>query len=524
MDFFVINRERSFPNNGINVAYLKIDHWNDFSFVTMFQLHVFDSEGSHHTIGSIKIGFKGQDVHTPTYIKLDSNFSKLPSNFFALGLDLDFYKNASALGKKTYTDLLSSLNDLALNPENIDNIKDEDVFRVAFLRDASITSIKGQYARVLIGKPELTDFNFTFVRDEIKNAYPIKLRFKVKAGSTPSTNIHAIIGRNGCGKTTVLNGMIDAIMNPTSDKYRFVDNEYFSEPIEEDYFSSLISVSFSAFDPFTPPIEQPDPSKGTCYYYIGLKAQDGSGALHTLDELRADFIKALVDSFRRSKTRNMWFKAIESLGTDENFLSMDLLSLYNIYMDLKIKVKNKNQVDSIIFREKLLTKAIAHLSQLSSGHAIVLFTITKLIATIEEKTLILLDEPEGHLHPPLLSAFIRTLSELLFEQNGVAIIATHSPVVLQEVPSTCVWKINRVRDIINPYRLDIETFGENVGVLTREVFGLEVVTSGYHHLLSQSVKSGKSYNEILLEYNNELGMEARSVLKSLIINRDKESK
>lgn len=46
----------------------------------------------------------------------------------------------------------------------------------------------------------------------------------------------------------------------------------------------------------------------------------------------------------------------------------------------------------------------------------------------------LIDEPEGHLHPPLLSAFVRALSELLVNRNGVAIIATHSPVVLQEVP------------------------------------------------------------------------------------------
>lgn len=135
--------------------------------------------------------------------------------------------------------------------------------------------------------------------------------------------------------------------------------------------------------------------------------------------------------------------------------------------------------------------------------------------------MILLDEPEGHLHPPLLSAFIRTLSELLFEQNGVAIIATHSPVVLQEVPRTCVWKINRVGDVIVPHRLDIETFGENVGVLTKEVFGLEVETSGYHSLLAKSVAQGMNYREILRQYNEQLGMEARSVLKSMIINRDR---
>ncbi len=40
---------------------------------------------------------------------------------------------------------------------------------------------------------------------------------------------------------------------------------------------------------------------------------------------------------------------------------------------------------------------------MSSGHAIVLLTVTKLVARVEEKTLVLIDEPESHLHPPLLS-------------------------------------------------------------------------------------------------------------------------
>jgi predicted ATPase len=40
--------------------------------------------------------------------------------------------------------------------------------------------------------------------------------------------------------------------------------------------------------------------------------------------------------------------------------------------------------------------------KLSSGHKIILLTITKLVQTVEEKSLIFLDEPEGHLHPPLL--------------------------------------------------------------------------------------------------------------------------
>ncbi|BBX60504.1 hypothetical protein TM48_04614 [Mycobacterium shottsii] len=76
--------------------------------------------------------------------------------------------------------------------------------------------------------------------------------------------------------------------------------------------------------------------------------------------------------------------------------------------------------------------------ELSSGHKIALLIVTQLGETVEETTLVLIDEVESHLlHPPLLSAFINALSELLEDRNGVAIIATHSPVIAQEVSSNC---------------------------------------------------------------------------------------
>ena len=158
---------------------------------------------------------------------------------------------------------------------------------------------------------------------------------------------------------------------------------------------------------------------------------------------------------------------------------------------------------------------------MSSGHAIVLLTISRLIATVEEKTLVIIDEPESHLHPPLLAAFLRALSELLHDRNGVAVIATHSPVVLQEIPRSCVWKIYRIGHSISISRPEIETFAENVGILTCEVFGLEVFLSGFHYLLTESVAKGMTYDEILGEYGDQIGGEGRAILAVLVVDRDR---
>ena len=179
------------------------------------------------------------------------------------------------------------------------------------------------------------------------------------------------------------------------------------------------------------------------------------------------------------------------------------------------------QSDSLTFLDQYAADVDKYLCRMSSGHAIVLLTITRLVETVQEKTLVLRDEPESHPHPPLLSAFIRALADLLHDQNGVAIVATHSPVVLQEIPRSCVWKLFRVRSAVSAARPKIETFAENVGMLTSEVFSLEVVRSGFHGLLEQSVNEGASFDDILNRYKKQLGLEGRAILAALIAVRDR---
>ena len=117
---------------------------------------------------------------------------------------------------------------------------------------------------------------------------------------------------------------------------------------------------------------------------------------------------------------------------------------------------------------------------------------------------------------------MRAISDLLIDRNGVAIIATHSPVVLQEVPKSCAWKIRRNGSQLIDERPDIETFGENVGILTREVFGLKVTQSGFHKLLRESIDENTSFNAVVRHFNHELGGEAKAIARTLIITRDDE--
>lgn len=94
MNFRIIPRGGTVPRTGISTVYLKIDFWNDHSFVTMFYLSVHDDNGAYHEIENVKIGFKGQTTATSTHSTFQEVFQQLPCNYFSLG-SLDYYQGLS---------------------------------------------------------------------------------------------------------------------------------------------------------------------------------------------------------------------------------------------------------------------------------------------------------------------------------------------------------------------------------------------------------------------------------------------
>lgn len=108
---------------------------------------------------------------------------------------------------------------------------------------------------------------------------------------------------------------------------------------------------------------------------------------------------------------------------------------------------------------------------------------------------------------------MRALSGLLSETNGVSIVATHSPVVLQEVPANCVWQLRRSGTVLDASRPDIETFAENVSVLTRKVFGLEVEQSGFYRLL-EAESNEANFDDVEHAFKGRIGAEGRALLRA----------
>ncbi|MFA6900573.1 MAG: AAA family ATPase [Desulfurivibrionaceae bacterium] len=443
---------------------------------------------------------------------LPDAFEELDERFFSLGQSADYYSAVMALEPDTSSTLLFALKDLAANDELYRRALSEDVTGVSLLRSVNMKTIEGQYRRILGGGAELTPYRFRYLgpSPQVQGVDPLNLEFRVTPDSRPPTNIHVLIGRNGVGKSFILNAMTRALVSSDRDEEKdgvFKTQNDWHEETEESPFSNILSITFSAFDDFVILRQKRNATEGVRYVNVGLRkrVKNNKDEWVTITRGPEDLAKEFSASAKLCASgvkSERWRKALTTLEADPLFAEAEVASLANI------DEESFGRAAGTLYR------------RLSSGHKIVLLTITKLIENVEEKTLVLMDEPEAHLHPPLLAAFVRALSDLLINRNGVAIIATHSPVVLQEVPRSCAWKIVRHGLAARATRPTIETYAENVGSLTREVFGLEVTRSGFHKMLTDAVGDEERIIDVVKKFDNEVGSEGRALISSMIASRN----
>ena len=113
------------------------------------------------------------------------------------------------------------------------------------------------------------------------------------------------------------------------------------------------------------------------------------------------------------------------------------------------------------------------------------------------------------------------------KRNGIAILATHSPVVLQELPKNCIYKLERTGDVLRASRPDVETFAQNISTLMYEIFGLESEESGFVKLIddyvSDQAENIDTVNEAYEQFDNQLGTLGMRLLTTKLFNEWREN-
>jgi len=469
------------------------DNWDDFHFRTSYRLYYTFSMKKTIEIGYVKIASidnKKDSIHT----KLPDNFNELPGKFFSLGQGREYYEKFMTLPQDVRDVAFRSLRDIVANRDIYNEFQEQEVFSSSLLRDIPPKTVTTQFRRIIAGHAPLVPFSFSYTRNFEHNDTPsLILDFNVNYESALPTNTHVIIGANGTGKSTLLRDFVSAAVG-SSAAQGLIQSDLlarYPEPFETP-FVNVVHIAFSAFEQeYSKPIAL---IKGVKIHAVGLSV----GA-----SLEEQFIDSLQNCSVGSK-RGRWISVINKLEAADPLLA-----------DIGVR----GFIDSDIIDEDAKS-IMGQFMLMSSGHKIVILTITRLVELVEEESLILLDEPETHLHPTLLSALIRSVSDLATDRNGVAVVATHSPVVLQEVPQSCVWRLQRSGNDLRASRLNIESFGESVSILTSEVFRLDVSKTGYHEVLSDQLsKNNGSVNLTLQTFDNQIGQEARFILESLAYER-----
>ena len=500
--------DRGYFNGTSRTFYLRRDNWDDYCYKTTFDTFYCDEKGELHGIGSLKIGYQGMPEGR-VFDAIPKSFTELPKDFFSLGQNADYYEKIKSLASQHATEILVGLHDIAYDIERFEEVRHETVVKTSLLREVSAFTVKNQFYRIAHGGVRLTEYDFAYQspkpRDE-EGFSRIRLDFHVKPFSHPSSNIHVLIGRNGTGKTTLLKNMIQSFRNIGSKKeYGTFSYAESSNMSGDNQFANLLCVAFSPFDDFSQIVPN---DLEIPYTYIGLD-KEGGDLLEAICEQFWENFEACMGA-RQKKER--WLEVVKKLQSDPTFRESQCERMVEVFDERGNSVRDR---DCVMHMKEKIQK---HFRRLSSGHKVILLAMTCCVNLMEEKSLVLIDEPENHLHPPLLSAFVNALSYLLRERNGVAIISTHSPVVLQEVPSSCVWKLRRTGREMVAERISVETFGASITTLTSEVFGLEVTESGFHKALRDAVAQGGSFREIAERFDHQLGNEARALLRILLMD------
>jgi len=192
-------------------------------------------------------------------VSIPDTFEVLGENYCSLGQDANYYETLCGLPENTGEEILRALRDCVADPIIYAAFREEEGFQTSLLRSVSEQSITTTFATALGGQAPLTPFHFQYTfPGRIEGTAPPQLTFAIDPQAMPPTNVHAVIGRNGVGKTRLLNNIANSIcqprrtaLDPTFGTVHFLVEDQASGG--DTRFANLVTVTFSAFDPFRSP-------------------------------------------------------------------------------------------------------------------------------------------------------------------------------------------------------------------------------------------------------------------------------
>jgi energy-coupling factor transporter ATP-binding protein EcfA2 len=491
------------------------DNWNDYSFQTLYHLARFefkDGKREETVIGRVKILKRGQS--TGDGILIQSDFERLDEEFCSVGDSLDYYERLRELGVLG-EEILRCLRDVIQSPELVEQFQEEPGWAKSLFRDlrdmgANFRYLAGGIVQGHYSAEPADQQPFSFQMPGWLSAVSIDTRSgdsDVFNGPMLPERVNVLVGRNGSGKSTLLSRLARVAFASTTERVAPPLSDLGTMLPAGVGFPRIVTIAFSPFDNFKLPgtdarnIAQiaKDMQRGIGRFaFIGLRDFAAEAEVSISDLPGPALGQAAPDEDRVQQTR---LKSIADLVDDFDRYRSKINEDSSRQLVLR-QALNKLQV-GLVSEEWLdgpatgtADEASAWFRQRSTGHKIAVLVIFGLVARLENRSLVLIDEPESHLHPPLLSAMMHSLRLVLRKFESSALVATHSPVVVQECLARHVHVVRREGESIAIRPVTAETFGESIGLITAQVFGMESNATDFHEVLERVIKKYKSLEEI----------------------------
>ena len=503
----------------------------------------------------MKIGQKECERHIFDSITPNSYFSELPDNYVSISLDFYLFKWLSTQSFYLRQKFAKSLNMiLSKSSPFYKLVKDDFCFIYGMLGFNSMDNYVFYKANEWInGEDRKYDLRAQSIKIKFDNCdETIPLSFSslndVKTRDLPN-GIVAFIGSNGSGKSTALYSLAKAMYLYPNQRAKLERN--FCTIIPNDIgVEKLILISYSPFDNFTFPSDynhamhiQPfkkydlrglhfetdnysDPEDER-FIYCGIRDLDEENRIlqkrgvkkdlsyiqhdryevtvvKTQKRFADDFESALNQLKKKSDRIGIWKQIIRNASV--NF--PDIKEIMEIFSSVSAKSDNRQE----------------QFMELSTGYKYFLHSLAYVIAYIKEGSLILFDEPENHIHPPLLSFMMAQYREILSIYNSVMLVSTHSPVIVQELFADNVLKVYRDGDKIRIKKPMIETYGATFGEINSEVFGLTSDVSRYFDAIDYlyetwGLNNKNSVRDMLDEIKIKFKRPVSNQIASYLINK-----
>jgi energy-coupling factor transporter ATP-binding protein EcfA2 len=439
--------------------------WNDArEYKTLFEV-VLHEGGNAHLLGTVKILQQGE-----THTQLPRSFEVLPDSYCSLGQSLRYDREVENLQARPGVDVHGALRDIrGLADAQRDAFTTHPGFKTSLLRFAPARYL---YASKFGGLPQAlqVDLRVDLSGFDAPHVLPLDLDPNRLLG-----RVAVIIGENGTGKTRLLDAVARALSG--------IETKWIAKGTPS--VSRVIALSCNAFDQFL----IPEPIIEGSYVYVGLRSKTG---MIDVEDIAASLVRSFNDDY------------LEWLHLPP--------SRFKLWQDVMRQIGLAAIADDDIIASGDQLKAIA---QLGAGLKFACYTMTRLVREIEDRSFVLFDEPETHTHPRLLSMMMRALHLVLEQFKSFALVATHSPLVVQEVPAKQVHILRcsegSYPNISKPVD---ETFGASLGELLRKIFSIDYQERNFDVLVRELVER-HGVARVRDQLGDEFALSARLLLDKL---------